>query len=141
MRTFSEFLVEATKRPGEDSDEARELYFFIRNSKECNKLFDATYKNLVNKVARGVYDASRAPVAFVGVVERAMELYKEKHTDKKTKIKDVFLPADRRQVASKLAKDFEDAAREGDYSYFLFKKYVDLNGYPTEEADKNIKAL
>jgi len=95
-----------------------DLLITIESNSDCYPQILAIYRNLVNKMARGVYDSEKAPKAFSYLVHSEAKRY-AKYFGMVP-----FGPAVRNAVASDMVVSFEDLVRCGDWYELLNKANV-----------------
>ena len=103
------------------SHEAWELILFAQSSGEMQPQRDVIIKNVIRKINRGVYDASKAPALWKYWMDDAARRYTKEH--------DVgggfgvFNAPIRREAAAYIAPIYYDEIKSGEYSHLLaFKK-------------------
>ncbi len=103
------------------NSEVRELELFIDNDSTLyRQQYQPIQKNLITKMARGIYDHAKAVKLFGYLVESGAKKYaKESGGTWNT----MFTVADRKQVAENLTRHFETEAKLGNYNEMLPKKY------------------
>jgi len=106
------------------NDDQAEIYAFIESRQEMQRQYDAIRKNLMTKIARGQFDESKAPKAFMKLIENGTKLY-SKFFDKISLSK-----KEREEIANNMVFDFYNEAEMGNYENetFLPKKYLAEDG-------------
>lgn len=103
-----------------DEAAADELLIYIINTnglspvgnKKCPSCIGTAVAEMLRKrMARGTYDPSKAPRAWMPVADAGAKAYQREH-DPTTRWYDIFNAATRRQVAEDLAHHFEQYERE-----------------------------
>jgi len=106
------------------SDEATELKIFIENDGQLYRSqFQPIQKNLITKMARGIYDHNKAVKLFMYLCESGAKSYIKQFGTSDGKWFEMFDKRARLEVADELATEFEDEAELGNYDNFLPKKY------------------
>lgn len=104
--------------------EQTELKLFIDNDGQLYRgQTTSIIKNLATKMAKGVYDRSKAEKLWMYLVESGAKKYSREFSDGKDWHK-MFDMSDRRQIAKELNDDFLTAWKEGSYRDKLPKKYA-----------------
>ena len=104
--------------------EQTELKLFIDNDGDLYRgQTTSIIKNLAAKMAKGVYDRTKAEKLWMYLVESGAKKYSREFSDGKDWHKMFDMP-DRRQVAKELNDDFLTAWKEGSYRDKLPKKYA-----------------
>ena len=85
---------------------ASELYLWATNNRESVAHLECAHKNLLRKVAKGIYDSPKAIRLMEYVAETAAKTYAKAFCGN-TNWYDVFPPAIRRICAISLMIDFE----------------------------------
>lgn len=111
-----------------DENMARELYLYIDNNYEMNKLKRDTYfANLTRKMAAGKYDPKLAVKFLMYLMQRGAEAYvKEFLGDprlEENKWFKIFDKETRLSVAKEFVEEFEDEYKFGHLDEFISKKY------------------
>jgi len=99
-----------------------ELDAFIRG-KMPKRVWEEYAKNLITKMARGVYDSRRAVQLMMYLTERAAKQYVEENKIRGQKWHELADKATRTELAKDLVSRFEEEAEEGKYEHLLPKKY------------------
>ena len=107
----------------DDPVAAVELEFYAKNEARLYNRFQAIQKNLVNKMARGVYDSNLAVKAFMYVVDDAAKMYVQDFGGQGASWHEMFTKPIREEVARSFVAEFEAEAELGNYDNFLYKKY------------------
>ena len=104
--------------------EARELILFIENDGDLyRQQMQPIKKNLVTKVAKGVYDRTKAEKLWMYLVESGAKKYAKDFSHDGLPWNKLFSMEDRKQVARELNDDFLANQKHGEYDYLLPKKY------------------
>lgn len=120
METSPAGLDKAARTPAaHNEDNVRELHLSTINEGKLHPLHEAIRKNLVNKMAAGKYDHSKAPQAFSYLADAGAAHYEKQHGTPGQKI---FSAADRRETARRLADEFHGEAELGEHDHLLNKK-------------------
>jgi len=119
---------EAAKRIilGEMADEAaaRELVIFIENDGDLyRQQHTPINKNLITKMARGMYDSRKAAKLFGYLVDAAAKKY-AKEMGSGMPWHKMFDKQTRNMAAVELTGTFEAEAKDGEFSHLLPKKYA-----------------
>lgn len=115
-----------------DSDAARELYLYVDNDADLHKrMIEGIRKNLVTKMARGTYDAQRAVKAFMYPMDAGAQKYAREFGGT---WHEMFSKPTRQLAAAEMAREFEYAAKDGDFDYLLPKKYQQKNPRTVKNA-------
>lgn len=103
--------------------EVGELKAFIDNDGDLyRQQYTPILKNLVTKMARGVFDRAKAEKLWMYLVESGAKKYaKENDTGVWHQ---TFSMSDRKAVAKHLNDDFVEEAKTGNYDHLLPKKYM-----------------
>lgn len=104
--------------------EARELVLFCENDGDIYRQQGTPIlKNLITKMARGVYSHNGAVKLYGYMAENCAKKYAREHGSPDTSWHKMFSTADRREAAEHFAKSFETEAALGNYDHLLPKKY------------------
>lgn len=110
--------------------EAHELTLYIDNDESLyRQQHTPILKNLITKLAKGVYDPAKAEKLWMYLVENGAKKYaKEFGSDFIADREGVpwhkmFSMEDRRAVARDFRRQFEEQAKNGEYDHLLPKKY------------------
>lgn len=105
-----------------DKHAVRDIRVFINNDADLHSMKMNMYRNLLTKVARGMYDSVRAVDLFMYLVKRALTSYQKPHSEMKIDL------ATRKAVAQELRDEFEEYARVDTEHMreMLPKKYRDV---------------
>jgi hypothetical protein len=114
--------------PHEDTDQigARELELYIQNDGDLyRQQYQPIQKNLVTKIARGIYDPEKAVKLFMYLVDNGAKKYAMEFGSGGVAGPSVggFDKATRLEVARSLTKEFEQDAKNGEFDQYLPKKY------------------
>jgi hypothetical protein len=90
-----------------DHEASTELKIYVDNTYALYALKTAIEKNLSKKKASGKYDSSKAPKAFLYLADEGAKRYAKEFASPREAFQ-IFSAATRRDVAARLAKDFED---------------------------------
>ncbi len=106
-----------------DEHAATELRLFIDNDGDLyRQQTTSIHKNLVTKMARGIYNHAGAVKLFGYLCESGAKKYAREFAHESEWHK-IFSVATRKAVAEELATHFEEEARLGNYDNHLPKKY------------------
>ncbi|HEV3059617.1 MAG TPA: hypothetical protein VGY48_15310 [Vicinamibacterales bacterium] len=105
--------------------EQRELKIFIDNDGDLyRQQTTPIHKNLVTKIAKGVYDKTKAEKLWGYLVEAGAKKYsKEYGSNEPGEWHRTFSVADRREVARELNEEFLTEQKLGNFDHLLPKKY------------------
>ena len=104
--------------------EARELVLYCENDGDIYRQQGTPIlKNLITKMARGVYDHSKAVKLYGYMAENCAKKYAREHGSPDVPWNKMFSVADRREAAEHFTKSFETEAALGNYDHLLPKKY------------------
>jgi hypothetical protein len=104
--------------------EQHELQLFIDNDGDLyRQQTTPIHKNLVTKIARGDYDATKAEKLWMYLVDAGAKKYAREAGDGGT-WHDMFPISDRRAVAKELNRHFLVEQKLGNYDHLLPKKYA-----------------
>lgn len=105
--------------------EAHELLLFCENDGDIyRQQGQPILKNLITKMARGVYDHNKAVKLYGYLAETCAKKYNKEFGDESSlPWHKMFSAADRREVAEHFVKTFETEAKLGNYDHLLPKKY------------------
>lgn len=105
------------KKVSYDAEAQRELKLFMDNDADLyRQRVTPINKNLVNKMAKGVYQPEKAAKLWSYAVEEGAKKYKQANGGN-------FTVQDRRAVAKSLERNFRSEAGYGNYDNMLAKKY------------------
>lgn len=96
-----------TKLTKELSYEARELVLYIENVERLHRIVMAIFRGLAKKRDAGVYDASKAPVAFLPLLELGAKAYIRENGFPEDKWFQTFSPIARREAAAEFVETFD----------------------------------
>jgi hypothetical protein len=100
-----------------DAEAQRELKLFMENDSDLyRQRISPINKNLVNKMAKGVYHPQKAEKLWSYAVEEGRKKYEKEYGGK-------FTVQDRRAVAKTMERNFRNEAGYGNYDNMLMKKY------------------
>ena len=119
------------KRPKQFNEKA--LLQFIRSRPSGSRIknqYDSIRKNLVTKMARGIFDLTQSVKLFGYLVESAAKFHARDMSAPSPLWFHVYPPKMRRKIAQVLAVEFEEEARRGDWDHLLPKKYQKNPIYP-----------
>jgi hypothetical protein len=114
-----------SKNPGGplDTHAAKELELFVENDADLyRQQYTPINKNLITKMARGVYNHAGAVKLFGYLMESGAKKYAKQYSGG-SDWHQIFSPATRKAVAEVFAKHFEVEAKLGNYDNLLPKKY------------------
>jgi hypothetical protein len=117
-----------SKNPGGplDTHAATELENYITSD---SGLYSSQHKpiqkNLITKMARGVYNHEKAVKLFGYLAESGAKKYIREFGSPGDKWNEMFSPATRKSTAEELTRFFETEAKLGNYDSYLPKKYSD----------------
>ncbi len=97
-----------------------ELYLFIKNESSLYNQMTSIEKNLVNKIASGKYDASKAPKLFQYLVENADKQYQKMYGNARTPY--MLTVPERKNLSTCLSEEFFGEAMLGNFKHLLNKK-------------------
>ncbi len=101
--------------------EIEELTLFINNDGDLHRgQTESILKNLATKMAKGVYDRSKAEKLWMYLVESGAKKYASKFGGTWHQM---FSMQDRRDVAKQLNDEFVEEAKHGNYDHLAPKKY------------------
>ena len=129
-KTFSQLTEDIFEILSEaDKVAARELHLYADNHADLHRQRTTPiHKNLRNKMAAGKYDHEKAKKLFKYAADDAAKRYKADHGHH-------FDVATRKHVASKMADQFRDEARDGHHDHHLHKKY---KGHKVKESVEQV---
>ncbi len=105
--------------------EQTELKLYIDNDGQLYRgQTTSIIKNLATKMAKGVYDRTKAEKLWMYLTESGAKKYTKEFDAPGASWHNVFSMSDRRQVAKELNDDFLQAWKEGSYRDLLPKKYA-----------------
>lgn len=106
------------------ASEQRELVLFIENDGDLyRQQMQPIRKNLATKMAKGVYDRTKAEKLWMYLVENGAKKYAKDFSADGLPWNKLFSMEDRRHVARELNDDFIANQKHGEYDYLLPKKY------------------
>lgn len=106
-----------------DEDAARELELFIDNDAELyRRQTQPIIKNLATKLAKGVYDGTKAIKLWMYLMDAGAKKYSKEYGDGKD-WNIMFSVATRKEVANRFNQTFLTEYALGNYSNMLPKKY------------------
>lgn len=112
------------------ADEQHELQLYIDNDEGLyRQSMTPIQKNLITKMARGVYDHEKAKKLWMYLVENGAKKYAKEFGSEFISDREgvpwnkMFSMEDRRAVAKDFAEQFEEQAKNGEYDHLLPKKY------------------
>jgi hypothetical protein len=117
---------ETAKNPGGplDTHAAKELELFVENDADLyRQQYTPINKNLITKMARGVYNHDKAVKLFGYLMESGAKKYAKQYSSSVSDWHQIFSPATRKSVAELFARHFEAEAKLGNYDNLLPKKY------------------
>jgi hypothetical protein len=108
-----------------DEPTARELLIYIDNDADLyRQQLEPIQKNLVNKMAAGKYDRTKAKKLMMYLVDSGARKYTNLHGGgPRARIDEIFNKNTRLITAGELVESFENEAELGNYDYLLYKKY------------------
>lgn len=105
------------------SQEARELSLYIENDAMLHRQQEVPIqRNLITKMARGIYDHDKAVKAYMHLMESGARKYSKEFSTGDDWSR-TFSVATRKSVAEDFTKSFEQEAALGNYKSLLPKKY------------------
>lgn len=125
-----------------DTHAAKELELFVENDADLyRQQYTPINKNLITKMARGVYKHDLAVKLFGYLMESGAKKYVREFGSPGDKWFEMFSPATRKAAAEVFAKHFEVVAKLGNYDNLLPKKYSDwrLKSNPNRLTDVLVK--
>lgn len=118
----------------EGKAETSELKIFIDNDGDLYRQQKVPmYKNLTKKMIKGTYDKELAKKLMMYLVEAGAKKY-AKEAGPNAVWHEMFSMADRKQVASELVDDFEDAFKSKEYDFMKEEKEVVKEGVNKKSA-------
>ena len=138
--TIKEYPGSPKRRGGvEDIELGDELKLWIDTSSEpIYLMINATARNLINKMAAGKYDRSKARKAFLNVANAAAKQYVKDNAGAEFRGYQIrrgphgsfgpFSTATRDYVAGHLLADYDARIGYGEYDHYLAQKYKDHRG-------------
>jgi hypothetical protein len=131
-----------------DEHAAKELELYVENDADLyRQQYTPINKNLITKMARGVYNHTLAVKAFGYLMESGAKKYAKEYSEGKD-WHQIFSPATRKHVAELFTNHFETEAKLGNYDSLLPKKYQKKNprgkrghGGPFREAGKLVGSI
>jgi hypothetical protein len=118
------------KNPGGplDTHAAHELELYVENDAQLHRSQEQPIqKNLITKMARGVYNHTGAVKLYGYLMESGAKKYTKEYSGG-SDWQQIFSPATRKAAAEKFAKSFETEAKLGNYDHMLPKKYAGWSG-------------
>ena len=115
--------------------ESRELVLFVNNDQQFYRSrLQPTYKNQVNKMAKGDYDSNKADKQWQRIAKDASKEYEKQYGGERT-----FSKEDIDFAAKEMKEDFEEEAKNGEYDDLLYEKYKNKKEKESylESADKS----
>lgn len=107
-----------------DTHAAKELELFVENDADLyRQQYTPINKNLITKMARGVYNHAGAVKLFGYLMESGAKKY-AKQFSVGSDWHQIFSPATRKAAAEVFARHFEVEAKLGNYDHLLPKKYA-----------------
>lgn len=111
-----------------DTHAARELELYVENDAQLHRSQEQPIqKNLITKMARGVYNHTGAVKLYGYLMESGAKKYAKEYSGG-SDWHQIFSPATRKEVAERFAKSFETEAKLGNYDHMLPKKYAGWSG-------------
>jgi hypothetical protein len=119
-----------------NEDHVRELHLHADNNESLLPQVEAIESNLADRMAAGKYDHALAAKAFSHLADAAAKSYQQQFSSAGGGA--MFSPADRREVANRLADNFRDEAGLGNLDNRLHPRYrergVTLANHPATKA-------
>lgn len=113
-----------------DTHAARELELYVKSDGQLYRSqYQPIQKNLITKMARGVYNHDKAVKLFGYLMESGAKKY-AKEFSVGTDWSQMFSPATRKAAAEEFTRHFEVEAKLGNYDNYLPKKYQKKNPSP-----------
>ncbi len=114
-----------------DTGSARELELFVENDAQLHRSQEIPIrKNLITKMARGVYNHNGAVKLYGYLMENGAKKYNREHGGGGSVWHEMFNTATRKAAAERFASSFETEAKLGNYDYLLPKKYQKSKSNP-----------
>lgn len=114
-----------------DTGSARELELFVENDAQLHRSQEVPIqKNLITKMARGVYNHNGAVKLYGYLMENGAKKYNREHGGGGSVWHEMFNTATRKAAAERFASSFETEAKLGNYDYLLPKKYQKSKSNP-----------
>jgi hypothetical protein len=115
---------------------ATELSLYIENDGQLHRQQgEPILKNLILKVAKGVYNHDGAVKLYMHLMESGAKKYVKEHgSGGEKEWSRVFSVTVRKSVAEDFAKSFETEAALGNYAHLLPKKYQAVAKKPVRRA-------
>ena len=111
---------------------ARELVLYVDSDADLyRQQVQPIFKNLVTKMARGLYDGEKAVKLFMYLAESGAKKYAKQFGGDESQWHTMFPVPVRRMAAVAWRYSFENEARLGNYDNFLPKKYQKSKTAPT----------
>lgn len=113
---------------------SRELVMFANNNEQFYRSrLQPTYKNQVNKMAKGDYDSNKADKQWQRIAKEASKEYQKEYSETDFSKEDINL------AAKEMKEDFEEEAKNGEYDDLLYEKYKNKKEKESylESADKS----
>jgi hypothetical protein len=134
-----------------DEHAAKELELYVENDADLyRQQYMPINKNLITRMARGVYNHMLAVKQFGYLMESGAKKYAKEYSEGKD-WHQIFSPATRKHVAELFTNHFETEAKLGNYDSLLPKKYQKKNpkgrrghsgrGGPFREAGKLVGSI
>lgn len=114
------------RNPGGPLDRVsqRELEIYVENNGQLHRSQEVPIRtNLINKMAKGVYDHAGAVKLYGYLMESGAKAYAKEFGGPGASWHEIFSPATRKAAAKEFAKSFETEARLGNYDHLLQKQY------------------
>ena len=106
-----------------DEESVKELVLFITNDADLyRQQLQPIQKNLITKMARGVYDGNKAVKLFMYLMDNGAKKYAQEFDDI-SRWNVIFPKSVRIEAAKQFVEDFETEAQLGNYDNYLPKKY------------------
>jgi len=104
--------------------ESRDLMLYIENDGDLyRQQMQPIRKNLATKMAKGVFDRTKAEKLWMYLVENGAKKYVKDMGGQNEPWHKFFTMEDRKRVARELTDSFIDEQKHGEYDYLLPKKY------------------
>ena len=114
-----------------DTGSARELELFVENDAQLHRSQEVPIqKNLITKMARGVYNHNGAVKLYGYLMENGAKKYNREYGGGGSVWHEMFNTATRKAAAERFASSFETEAKLGNYDYLLPKKYQKSKSNP-----------
>lgn len=109
-----------------DTHAAKELELFVENDSDLyRQQYTPINKNLITKMAKGVYNHDKAVKLFGYLMESGAKKYARQYGSGQGDWHQIFSPATRKAAAEVFTRSFEVEAKLGNYDNLLPKKYSD----------------